>query len=168
MSTREHSPVFRESFLAYQFEDERYETMRRFGEILDELACEANTLAPSFPGPILYPELEAVAVDLSAVVEDLEVASRDADSEVPAQVKLAGAALGWAEQLRVFVSEIRRAVSPLTEDQQGTPSVPSLIAELAPLLAVAVKLKEGRASDDPVRRVAGLLNEAVRILEGAS
>jgi len=109
MSAREPNRVFRESFLAYEFEGERYETMRRFGEILSELAGESS-LHPRFIRPIIYPELEAVAVDLTRAAEYLEEASRDADSEDAAQVKLAGAALGWADQLRAVEAEIRAAL----------------------------------------------------------
>jgi hypothetical protein len=161
MSAREHSPVFRESFLAYQFDGERYETMRRFGEILDEMACEANALAPSFPRPILYPELEAVAVDLAAVVEDLEVASRDADSEVAAQVKLAGAALQWAEQLGGVVSEIRRAVNAEPENF-GPVSDAQLLEDLRALRQRAGQLQMLRTPGSIAHRIARALDSFLR------
>ncbi|MFP3942232.1 MAG: hypothetical protein ACLF0P_18205 [Thermoanaerobaculia bacterium] len=111
MSARRPNPVFRESFLWYQFDAGRAETMRQYGEILSGLANEADAFHPRHEGPLVFGEVEAAAVDLAAVVHDLGAAAEDGDSRDPEAVKLAGRAVRWAEQLGAILGEIRAAVA---------------------------------------------------------
>lgn len=128
MSARKPNPVFRESFVWYHFDAERAETMDRFGEILSELANEATAYHPLHDAPIVLGEVAAVAVDLAAVVLDLEDAAQNPGSRDPEAVKIAGRAVRWSEQLGAVLAEIRGAVS---RDDGGEADPVSRLADAA-------------------------------------
>ena len=95
------SLVYRETFLRDRFTPDRRETVRRYGEILEELTADAVTLLPQVG---TRGELEGVAVDLGHLSEALEDNRRDDEPQ------LIRRAHGWAARLRAVEAEIREAL----------------------------------------------------------
>ncbi|HSL82554.1 MAG TPA: hypothetical protein VLF66_07235 [Thermoanaerobaculia bacterium] len=95
------SLVFRETFLRDRFTAARRDTVRRFGEVLEELTGEATLMLPTVRR---FHRLLALAVDLGHVAELLEDPRGDVEPQHLRQ------AVRWADRLREVEAEIRQAL----------------------------------------------------------
>lgn len=100
------SPVFRETFLRERFNPDRRETVRLYGEILEQLTSEAGTMLPRGG---LREELSAIAVDLDYAAELLEENATDQGESylMLRSATLAKAVRGLAENIRRDLAEAK-------------------------------------------------------------
>ncbi|MFP3941626.1 MAG: hypothetical protein ACLF0P_15115 [Thermoanaerobaculia bacterium] len=102
---RRPNPVFRESFLSFYFDPGAAGTLRAFGELLDELACEVGANHAQNGRSFVAREMEAAALDIEHVVRELSDGAGDPEPG-PDNAHLAARAERVATRLHALAREL--------------------------------------------------------------